>query len=270
MSAPAPSAVAVVVATTESSESANVISKLGSVVKKAAADRKATKEEGAREHSERARAAGALVTSGVFGISTVEIYEGGFVRVAEGREGHSRAPEITKTAPFERLRSISFASPETDRPESSAAGSPIEGAVMQAMSGIMKGGKLLTKGTAIGMAATGVAQLAANSARKSSLVIATDRAIHTLTNQKHNGVYNVSQKEHNAVALALVEAGNAVLGISSEPEPQVAVEAIAVAAALPAAPTLSDRLRELSVLHREGILSDDEFSAAKGKLLAGL
>ncbi len=258
------------VATSEPAASANVISKLGSVVKKAAADRKATKEEEARDHSERARAAGALVTSGVFGISTVEIYEGGYVRVAEGREGNSRATEITKATPFERLRSISFASPETDKPDSSAAGSPIEGAVMQAMSGIMKGGKLLTKGTAIGMAASGVAQLAANSARKSSLVIATDRAIHTLTNQKHNGVYNVSQKEHNTVALALVDAGNSVLGISAEPEPQVAVEAIAVAAAPPAAPTLSDRLRELSVLHQEGILSDDEFSAAKGKLLAGL
>lgn len=267
---PDPGAVAVVVATTETGEPSNVLSKLGSVVKKAAADRKATKEEEAREHSERARAAGPLMTSGVFGISTIEIYEGGYVRVAEGREGNSRATDITRSTPFERLRSISFASPETEKPEAASPSSPIEGAVMQAMSGIVKGGKLLTKGTAIGLAASGVAQIAANSARKSSLVIATDRAIHTLTNQKHNGVYNVSQKEHNAVALALVEAGNAVLGIAAEPEPEVTVEAVAVAAALPATPTLSDRLRELSMLHQEGILSEDEFAAAKAKLIAGL
>lgn len=141
---------------------------------------------------------------------------------------------------------------------------------MQAMSGIMKGGKMLTRGTALGLATTGVAQLAANTARKSNLVIATDRMIHTLVNQKHNGLMNVSQREHNAVAVALVEAGNAVLGVTASVEPEVVVETVAVAASLPVAPTLSDRLRELSELHREGILSDDEFTSAKGKLLAGL
>ena len=36
-----------------------------------------------------------------------------------------------------------------------------------------------------------------------------------------------------------------------------------------AAPT-ADRLRELATLHREGILSDEEFSSAKAALLSGL
>lgn len=268
--APAPAAVAVVVAAAEPAEGTNVFSKLGSAVKKAAADKKATKEEEARLHSERALAAGALVTSGVFGTSTIEIYEGGFVRIAVGGETRERSVEITKSTPYEKLRSISFASPEAETTADAVPGSPIEGAVMQAMSGIVKGGKLLTRGTAIGLATTGVAQFAANSARKSNLVIATDKTIHTLVNQKHNGWMNISQKEHNAVAVALVEAGNAVLGITAAVEPEVVVEAVAVAASLPAAPTLSDRLRELSELHREGILSDEEFTAAKGKLLSGL
>lgn len=265
---PAPAAVAVVVATSEPTESAGVFSKLGSAVKKAAADKKANKEEEARKQRERAFAAGALVTSGVFGISTIEIYEGGYVRVAAGREGYTRAAEITKATPYEKLRSISFASPDAENAD--AQGSPIEGAVMQAMSGIMKGGKMIVKGTAVGLATSGVAQFAANAAKKSNLVITTDKMIHTLANQRHNGFINVSQKEHNAVAVALVEAGTAVLGVSANPEIEVAVEAVAVAASLPTAPTLADRLRELSELHREGILSDDEFATTKAKLLSGL
>ncbi|MGN7949189.1 DUF2510 domain-containing protein [Microbacterium sp. 22215] len=260
-------------------ESANVFSKLGTAVKKAASDKKASKDEALRLHEERALAAGRLVTSGIFGTSTIEIYEHGFVRVAPGGERYAEAEKITKKTPYERLRSITFGVPEAERAhDTEGPGSPIEGAVMQAMSGIVRGGKLLTKGTAVGIAATGVAHLASNSARKSNLVIATDKTIHTLTNQKHNGFIQVSQKEHNAVAVALVEAGNAVLGIEpvtvaqpsisatpdAAPPAQISVAAVAVT------PSLSDRIRELSELHREGILSDDEFSAAKGKLLAGL
>jgi len=37
-----------------------------------------------------------------------------------------------------------------------------------------------------------------------------------------------------------------------------------------AEPTLSERLRELADLHKDGILCDDEFAGAKAKLLAGL
>lgn len=260
-------------------DTANVFSKLGSAVKKAASDKKASKDEALRLHEERAVAAGRLVTSGIFGTSTIEIYENGFVRVAPGGERYAEAEKITKKTPYEKLRSISFGVPEAERTDASdAPGSPIEGAVMQAMSGIVRGGKLLTKGTAVGIAATGVAHLASNSSRKSNLVIATDKTIHTLTNQKHNGFIQVSQKEHNAVALALVEAGNTVLGIDPVTASQPAISAEAdpapvapvTVAAVAVTPSLSDRIRELSELHREGILSDDEFSAAKGKLLAGL
>ncbi|GGD69494.1 DUF2510 domain-containing protein [Microbacterium murale] len=256
----------------EQPASAGMWSKFGSSVKKVAADRKAARAEEVRAHQERAVAAGPMVTSGVFGFSTIELYEGGYVRVAEAREGYARTAEITKNTPFEKLRSITFGGSEADaaRTAEVAPGSPLEGAVMQAMSGLVKGGKLLSKGTAIGVAASGINQLAANAARKSDLVIATDVAIHTLTNQQHNGMFKVSKKEHDAVARALVEAGNTVLGISAEPEQISEPEVVAVAAMQAAAPSLSDRLRELSELHREGILSDDEFAGAKGKLLSGL
>ncbi|GEK87731.1 hypothetical protein GCM10007198_25390 [Microbacterium aerolatum] len=271
--APTPPPAPVVVAASDNqSERAGMWSKLGSSVKKATADRKATREEEARAHQERATAAGAMVTSGVFGLSTIEIYQGGYVRVAEAREGYARVAEISKSTPYEKLRSISFGASEADasRAAEVAPSSALEGAVMQAMSGIAKGGKVLTKGTAIGVAASGLNQLASNAARKSNLIIATDVAIHTLTNQQHNGWMKVSRKEHDAVALALIEAGNGVLGISPEPEQTSVPEIVAVAAVPAAAPSLSDRLRELSELHREGILSDQEFASAKGKLLGGI
>jgi hypothetical protein len=241
-------------------------SKVGSAVKKAAADKRASKEDAERDHQARAAAAGSLITSGEFGDSKIELYEGGYVRVSE-------VSEITKKTPYEKLRSLTFtpSEAETSAAAGSAAGSsPIEGAVMQAMSGIMKGGKVLVKGTAIGLATSGVAQIAANASRKSNLVITTDKAIHTLSNQKYNGIMNVSRKEDDAVARALVEASNAVLGITPRLESVATIEATVVTEPVKSAPTLSDRLRELSELHREGILSDDEFSAAKAHLLSEL
>lgn len=260
-------------ATIEPADKNGVFSKLGSAVKKAADDRKSAKEELARAHAERELAAGRLLTSGVFGTSTIEIYEGGFVRVAVvegGRTPASGVAEITRSTPYERLRSITFASPESATSDAGAT-SQIEGAVMQAMSGIVRGGKILAKSTAIGLATTGLAQLAKNAAIKSNLVIATDTTIHTLTNQQNKVGIKLSVKEHDAVALALVEAGNSALGIDTS----VAHEALEIAPvpsipAVSATPTLSERIRELSGLHVEGILSDEEFGAAKAKLLSGL
>jgi Short C-terminal domain len=58
---------------------------------------------------------------------------------------------------------------------------------------------------------------------------------------------------------------------TQQPAP-VAVAAAPVAAAAPAGGITSealDRLAELGKLHDQGVLTDEEFSAAKGKLLAG-
>ncbi|MFC4138532.1 MULTISPECIES: hypothetical protein [unclassified Microbacterium] len=77
-----------------------------------------------------------------------------------------------------------------------------------------------------------------------------------------------SRKEDDAVAKALIEAGITVLGIEVEPEPQATSEV--QPAHTSATPTLSERMLELAELHHEGILSDQEFSDAKVKLLSGL
>jgi len=261
----------------------SAFSKLGSAVKSAAAERKAAKEEFARKQAEAAEAAGALVTSGIFGSSTVEIYENGFVRVGSWAQGvtASGAKAVDKDTPYEKLRSIKFTQPESGSSEASAS---LESAVGPAVAKLFKGGKGLMKASAPGMAAAGIGHLASNAARKSFLTIATDKQIHTLTNQTTNSVgLKTSNKGHNEVAVVLEAAGNSVLGvveptsrapIADEPsivEQQSPAQAEpAVNTPAPAATSVGDRLRELAELHKEGILSDDEFAAAKAKLLNNL
>lgn len=263
-------------ALTDVPKKAGAFSKLGAAVKNAAAEKKAAKEELTRKQAEGALAAGSLVTSGVFGSSTVEIYENGYVRVASWSERVGAGPKaIDKNTPYEKLRSIRFTQPED---EGSGAPSALEGAVGPAVAKVLKGGKGLMKASAPGMAVAGIAHVASNAARKSFLTIATDKQIHTLTNQTTNSVgLKTSNKGHNDAGRALEVAGNAVLGVV-EVEPQPVVDAPVIAAApAPAAatqpasaPTLSDRLRELADLHKDGILSDEEFASAKAKLLGGL
>ena len=49
----------------------------------------------------------------------------------------------------------------------------------------------------------------------------------------------------------------------------VRAAAAAAARAAPAAPDLTAQLQQLAQLHTAGVLSDEEFAAAKQKLLAG-
>jgi hypothetical protein len=173
------------------------------------------------------------------------------------------------------LRSIKFTQPND---EDSGAPSALEGTVGPAVAKLLKGGKGLMKATAPGMAAAGIAHIASNAARKTFLTIATDKQIHTLTNQTTNGVgLKTSNKGHNDVGRALEAAGNAALGVV-EVEPRPVVDEPVIASApdsagatqTSAAPTLSERLRELADLHKDGILSDEEFTSAKASLLGGL
>lgn len=158
----------------------------------------------------------------------------------------------------------------------------MDGAVAQAVTGLVKGGRTLMKGTIVGIATTGIAHLATNGSRKSTLVIVTDKMIHNLNNQTSNSIMSMSRKEHDAVGAALAAAGNTVLGVAAEPA-QVAAIAAALDSDMPPSVTtaaatavvmtalsLSDRLRELSALHQDGILSDDEFASVKAKLIAEL
>lgn len=260
-------------------------SKFGAVVKKAAADRQAAKDELSRQYEADAQAAGALVTSGVFGTSTVEIYQGGYVRVATGKADATRTSSmtnrfatsmgdatrpasITRDTPYEKLRSIKFTQPGQDQTSGGTSG--MEDALGPAVASLMKGGRALMKSSVPGLAVAGITHFVTNEARKPFLTIATDKTIHTLT-QTSSGLLGKGSKGHNEVGLVLEVAGNSVLGVVAEaahepePEPQPVVVSYAAKA-----PTLAEKLRELADLHRDGILSDEEFAAAKGKLLSGI
>ena len=103
---------------------------------------------------------------------------------------------------------------------------------------------------------------------KTYLTISTDRATHVLTNEIHNGLMKVVNKGHNDVGLLLEEAGNAVLGLDAISSAAVQTDSGSSSEVLQnAAPTVGQRLRELAELHRDGVLSDEEFTAAKAKLL---
>lgn len=256
-----------------------------SKLRQAAADKLAAKRsekaEIERMDAEVARAAGRLVTSGIFGTSTVEIYEGGYVRIAAGRKELTVAASITRKTPYEKLLSIKYTQPAEDSPPN--APTVMDGAVGSVVSSLFKGGSTLMKTTVPGLAAAGVVQGVAHFAgaagRRAYLTIATDRAIHSLTNESSNGVTTKTNKAHNEVGAVLETAGMSVLGLTDAvPQEAQAAPAIESASAPPlaavgqptAAPTVVERLREMAELHRDGILSDQEFADAKARLLAGL
>lgn len=261
-------------------------------LKKASTDRSAAKRE-AKEAEERkwaedVAAAGALVTSGTFGLSTLEIYEGGYVRVASGEQPERAGVANVRTqmaanlsgggispkTPYEKLRSITFTPSEADQAQ---GGSGLESALGPAVAGLLKGTKHLMKTSAPGLAAAGITHVVSQGARTSYLTVATDRQIYTLSNQVPNSVgLKTAKKGHVDVGRALEAAGNAVLGIDGStadagaPALQPAVQPEAVITTQTSTPGLADRLRELATLHQEGILSDEEFANAKTKLLGGL
>jgi hypothetical protein len=251
------------------------------------ADKKDAKEAEKRKWAEDVAAAGALVTSGTFGLSTVEIYEGGYVRVASGEQperpniGNVRAQmaanltggNISAKTPYEKLRSITF-TPAASA-QASSGSSVLEGAVGPAVANILKGSKHLVKASAPGLAVAGIAHIAGQGSRTSYLTITTDRQIYTLSNQIPNSVgIKTAKQAHVDVGTALEAAGNGVLGIngrhSAETDAGVGAPTTPTEAAAPSAPGLADRLRELATLHQEGVLSDEEFAGAKAKLLGGL
>lgn len=245
--------------------------KLSDKFKTAQQERQAAKDEYAREQAERAAAAGSLVTSGIFGTATIELYEGGFARIAEpSSDSATVVSPVTKKTPFEKLVSATFAPPESEkRAAAQPAPSGIEGTAGQVVSAIFKGGSTAMKSTLPGLAATGVGHLAKSMTHKAVLTIVTDKSIHTLTNVVSNSVgIKIPKADHVEAGRQLAATAAQILRVvapaSVDPEPaSVASQSVAPAADK----TVSDRLRELAVLHAEGILGDDEFAAAKARLL---
>ena len=256
---------------------AGAIAKIGDALRNSAAEKNEAKLALIRQRARDAQIAGSLVTSGVFGTSTIEIYENGYVRVAIWDESHTGTDprSIYEDTPFEKLLSIKFTQATEQPPDTTSV---LDKAVGPVVTMLMAGGKSLMKASAPGMAIAGLAHLSSNAARKTFLTIATDRHIHTMSNQSNRGVgIKISHRGHDDVGRALEIAGNAVLGVAEISPPTASVPAIAASPSpLPppgqstATPTLTDRLREMAVLHKDGILSDEEFTNAKAKLLGGL
>jgi len=123
--------------------------KFGDAVKKAAADAQAANaariQKEAEAQAANAAAAGGLVDKAVFGGQTVEVYEGGYVRVGA---------LLTKKSPFEKLRSIKYSQQVQDK---------------------SAGGRAMAA-----MATGGLSRLASKEKRVLFLTIATDRKVHTL------------------------------------------------------------------------------------------
>jgi len=242
-------------------------------MRKASADRKAAmhaaQEELERQWAEAAEAAGTLVTTGVFGTSTIELYDRGYVRVATAGDQAQRPASITPDMPYEKLLSIKFGGPSSNGGSNSGEATALTKGASQLMkhAGLVKGGSGLLKGSVPGLVATGLTQVVAAKAGKSFLTITTDRKIHTLTNQVHNGFINTSNRGHNDVGFALEAAAATVLG-AGVPVQQVIERVVPQIQSLPSAPqSVSDRLRELANLHKEGILSAEEFASAKARLI---
>lgn len=99
--------------------------------------------------------------------------------------------------------------------------------------------------------------------------------IHSLSNQTSSGLSSKTHQGHVDVGFALQAAGNAVLGAGipmSSRDPATHADGVPAASAVPVATgnSLAGRMRELADLHGEGILSDEEYAAAKATLLGQL
>lgn len=231
-------------------------------------ERQVLKDELAREQADRATSAGRLATSGVFGVATIELYEGGYVRIASPGPDASTVSPITKKTRYERLVSATFTPPESETQQAQqAATGGVEGATGQVVAAIFRGGSAAMKSTIPGLAATGVGQFAKVMTRKAVLTIVTDQEIHTLNNLVANSV-GIKVPKADQIEVARHLAASAAQIVQATAPVAVAAVTPVADATVPAFKSVSDRLRELAVLHSEGILGDEEYASAKAKVLA--
>lgn len=198
----------------------------------AAANERATLErlERERDQAKQLERAGALIRSGKFGGRTIEIYDGGFVRVASS---------MSASTPFEELRSIKF----TVNVQDKSAGGRALAATMTA----------------------GLSLMASKEKRTLILTIATDRQVHTLKTTGGMG------RAEDKAGQALEAAGQSVIEARRTGAASATVnQTVVVNTASHSGSGPGEKLRQLAELHRDGILSDDEFNEAKQRLLRDL
>ena len=217
----------------------------------------------------RQTAAGRLLTKGEFGGHCVEIYEGGYVRIMSHSESSSEARTRRNTfshinqVPYERLISVSFVEDQADsiahEPSATSA------TAMQAVSGLIGGGiKALPLGAVAAAVSVGASHVIKAKSRKSTLTITTDMNIHSLTD---NG------DQAPVGRAALIALGLPLPQERAQIEARVSPESYPDVPGSPAqqqTSSVTDRLRELATLHREGLINETEFAMAKEKLLGSM
>ena len=246
---------------------------IGASIKKAVDDRAAAERQQYAEGMARQTAAGQLLTKGEFGGRCIEVYEGGYVRIMSHSESSSESRTHRNTfshinqVPYERLISVSFVedqeNPTTHAPSTTSA------TAIQAVSGLIGGGiKSSPLGVVAAVVGAGASHAIKAKPRKSTLTITTDMNIHALT----------SDRDQASVGRALERAALTALGLPL-PRERTQIEARVSPEShpdIPGSPTqqqtssVTDRLRELATLHREGLINETEFAMAKARLLGSM
>lgn len=145
----------------------------------------------------------------------------------QGRQHTSQDYVVAYDAPFEKLRAIKASTQVQDK---SAGGRAVASA-----------------------ASFGLSTLASNENRHLFLTITTDRETYAL--KEKGGMLRLPDQ----AAMKLELAGQGILDALGSRAPS--------APATPAPGSVADQLRDLAALHRDGVLTDEEFAAAKAKLL---
>lgn len=202
------------------------------------AEGKAKKEaavEAERTFYEEAEAKyGRLVASEQFAERRIELYDGGFVRVG-GAFGILNGPP---GAELGKNYIVSY-----DKPFEKLRAIKASTQIQDKSAGAR----------AVASAASfGLSKLASNENRHLFLTISTDRETYSL--QEKGGML----RDADGAAMKLELAGQGIID---------ALASTTTTAPAPPAQSVADQLRDLAGLHRDGVLSDDEFAAAKAKLL---
>lgn len=233
---------------------ASLISFIGQKVQKTVDERVDAKKNQKAAHAARAEQAGNLITRGQFGCHHIEIYENGYVRIATSQD-ELKGAFMTKVAPFERLLAFSFS--EESGTKNNAEESSTNSLLRTASSLVGKG----LKATLPGLAIQGASHILQRKLeKKSTLTITTDHEVHVIakTNPSDTEVGQALEKAAQKIL------GNTAASLTATPQPAVMPPPPPTQ---PSKASTADRLRELAVLHDDGILDDAEFAAAKAKIL---
>lgn len=207
---------------------------------------------------EQLRLAGNLLSKGRFGMFYIEVYSFAYVRISTSRKMLAPNGDF---APFERLIDASFdpgSSVGTD-----ASGATLIGSAASIIGGTLRG----FRGSLPGLAVAGVGHYLSKRRGKACLTFATEYTVHSLTNEVIAD--QKFERSHISMGESLYRAAMKALGkpLSNEAPVQPQISKAQAQSLELSAP---EKLRKLSILHTEGILSDEEFAQAKARIIENL